>query len=174
VGLDLAPANIDACRRLPDRPGMAFARGDAQDLPFPDGSFDAVVNVESSHSYPSVPRFLAEVARVLRPGGLLFLADHRPVADEWGPEKTFASLVEQLRGSGLVEIESRDITANVHESIRLMDDAKQEFLSMTATEGHDLTHLWEVFHCRGSRNYEVFQTGAWRYGSFVHQKPNEG
>ena len=44
-------------------------QGDAQDLPFPDESFDAVINVEASHIYPNFERFLGEVARVLRPGG---------------------------------------------------------------------------------------------------------
>jgi SAM-dependent methyltransferase len=40
-------------------------------------SFDAVINVEASHCYPSLPRFLAEVARVLRPGGHFLYADVR-------------------------------------------------------------------------------------------------
>jgi ubiquinone/menaquinone biosynthesis C-methylase UbiE len=44
-----------------------FVRGDAQNLPFPDQSFDAVINIESSAHYPSLARFLAEVARVLLP-----------------------------------------------------------------------------------------------------------
>jgi ubiquinone/menaquinone biosynthesis C-methylase UbiE len=33
----------------------------------PDRSFDAVINIESSHLYARFPRFLAEAARVLRP-----------------------------------------------------------------------------------------------------------
>jgi SAM-dependent methyltransferase len=37
-----------------------------------------VINIESSHCYPSLPRFLAEVARVLRPGGHFLYADLRP------------------------------------------------------------------------------------------------
>ena len=52
-------------------------RGDAENLPFPDQSFDAVINIESSHCYPRFPRFLAEVARVLRPGGHFLYADLR-------------------------------------------------------------------------------------------------
>ena len=44
---------------------------------FPIDSYDAVVNVEASHLYPDVPRFLAEVARVLRPGGHFLYADFR-------------------------------------------------------------------------------------------------
>jgi ubiquinone/menaquinone biosynthesis C-methylase UbiE len=44
-------------------------------LPFPDESFDAVINVEASHAYPQLSRFLGEVARVLHPGGHFFYAD---------------------------------------------------------------------------------------------------
>ena len=46
-------------------------------MPFPVSSFDAVVNIESSHCYESMDAFLAEVCRVLRPGGRFFFADLR-------------------------------------------------------------------------------------------------
>lgn len=69
TGLDLNQTGIAFCRKRHMVPGLDFVHGDAQDLPFPDESFDAVVNIESSANYPSLPRFLAEVARVLRPSG---------------------------------------------------------------------------------------------------------
>ncbi|SIG06667.1 Probable methyltransferase [Mycobacteroides abscessus subsp. abscessus] len=69
TGMDLNPDGISFCRRRHDLPGLEFVQGDAEDLPFPDESFDAVINVESSHLYPHFPVFLTEVARVLRPGG---------------------------------------------------------------------------------------------------------
>jgi fatty-acid O-methyltransferase len=58
--------------------GLDFVQGDAQNLHFPDQSFDAVINVEGSHIYPNFERFLGEVARVLRPGGHFLYADFRP------------------------------------------------------------------------------------------------
>jgi ubiquinone/menaquinone biosynthesis C-methylase UbiE len=75
TGLDLNPASIDLCRRRHHLPGLDFVQGDAQDLPFADESFDAVINVEASHQYPRFDRFLAEVARVLRPGGHFLYTD---------------------------------------------------------------------------------------------------
>ncbi|WP_343709669.1 class I SAM-dependent methyltransferase [Mycobacterium sp.] len=59
--------------------------GNAQALPFTDASFDALVNVEASHLYPDVPKFLSEVARVLRPGGHFLYTDFRPRSEvaEW-------------------------------------------------------------------------------------------
>lgn len=80
TGLDLNRAGIDFCRRTYDLAGLEFVHGDAEDLPFPDRSFDAVLNIEASHGYEHFPRFLAEVARVLRPGGHFLYADLRPRA----------------------------------------------------------------------------------------------
>ena len=77
TGLDLNPAGIDFCRKRHNLAGLEFVQGDAENLPLPDQSFDAVINIESSHLYPRFPRFLAEVARVLRPGGHFLYADGR-------------------------------------------------------------------------------------------------
>ncbi|MGH3958813.1 phthiotriol/phenolphthiotriol dimycocerosates methyltransferase [Mycobacterium sp.] len=77
TGLDLNPAGIDFCRKRHDLPGLDFVCGNAENLPFADESFDAVINIEASHYYPSFPRFLAEVTRVLRPGGHFLYADNR-------------------------------------------------------------------------------------------------
>ena len=78
TGLDLNPAGIEFCQRRHNLAGLDFVHGDAENLPFADQSFDAVVNVEASHLYPHFPRFLAEVARVLAPGGHFLYADfHR-------------------------------------------------------------------------------------------------
>jgi SAM-dependent methyltransferase len=78
TGLDLNPAGVAFCRERHNLPGLDFVEGDAENLPFVDQSFDAVINVEASHCYPRFPRFLAEVARVLRPGGHFLYADVRP------------------------------------------------------------------------------------------------
>jgi ubiquinone/menaquinone biosynthesis C-methylase UbiE len=77
TGLDLNPAGIAFCRKRHNLPGLEFVPGDAENLPFPDQSFDAVINIESSHCYLDFPRFLAEAARVLRPGGHFLYADAR-------------------------------------------------------------------------------------------------
>jgi SAM-dependent methyltransferase len=77
TGLDLNPNGIAFCQKRHDLPGLDFVHGNAEDLRFDDQSFDAVLNVEASHLYSEFPRFLAEVARVLRPGGHFLYADHR-------------------------------------------------------------------------------------------------
>jgi ubiquinone/menaquinone biosynthesis C-methylase UbiE len=77
TGLDVNADGIAFCQKRHNLPGLEFLAGDAENLPFPDQSFDAVINVESSHCYLDFPGFLVEVARVLRPGGHFLYADAR-------------------------------------------------------------------------------------------------
>jgi ubiquinone/menaquinone biosynthesis C-methylase UbiE len=81
TGLDLNTVGIEFCRKRHNLPGLDFVHGDAESLPFPDQSFDAVINVEAAINYHNVPRFFAEVERVLRRGGHFLYADIR-YADE--------------------------------------------------------------------------------------------
>jgi SAM-dependent methyltransferase len=75
VAVDLSTRAVALCRARFDLPGLSFQEGDAEQLPFGDRAFDAVLNVESSHCYGRLPVFLREVRRVLRPGGEFLYAD---------------------------------------------------------------------------------------------------
>jgi SAM-dependent methyltransferase len=77
TGLDLNPAGIALCRKRHNLPSLDFVRGDAENLPFPDQSFDAVINIESSHCYLGSPAS-SPTRGVLRPGGHFLYADLRP------------------------------------------------------------------------------------------------
>lgn len=62
-------------RRCADRPQVSFEHGDAAKLPFEAGSFDVVVTTQVYEYVPDIPGALAEVARVVRPGGLVAIVD---------------------------------------------------------------------------------------------------
>jgi SAM-dependent methyltransferase len=85
VGIDLNPEAIRHCQARHQVAGLVFQVGDAQKLPFAEGSFDVVMNVEASHCYPDFPGFVDEVARVLKPGGRFLHADlrYRSGVEEW-------------------------------------------------------------------------------------------
>ena len=59
---------ISLCKNNYNLNNLNFIIGDSANLPFDDNSVDVVVNVESSHCYPSIPDFISEVCRVLKPG----------------------------------------------------------------------------------------------------------
>lgn len=70
IGLDLeAPVLIDAARRY----RQPFVAADAFRLPFPDASFDAVGALQTIEHVSATGAFIAECARVLKPGGLAYL-----------------------------------------------------------------------------------------------------
>lgn len=72
VGCDFSPGMLaQAWARSRD---PWWVRGDAGRLPFVDGVFDAVVSTEAFHWFPDQSGALAEMRRVLRPGGRLLLA----------------------------------------------------------------------------------------------------
>lgn len=106
TGLDVAHHAIAFCRRAHRLPGLRFIRGEAENLPALDASLDRVLNVEASFCYADFDRFLAEVRRVLRPGGYFHFADLR-LADEVGP------LMAAFGRSGLTVLAADDIGAGV-------------------------------------------------------------
>ncbi|MCY4019519.1 MAG: methyltransferase domain-containing protein [Chloroflexi bacterium] len=84
---------------------ISLARGDAMDLPFPDAAFDAVACLESLEFFPDPDAALAELARVLRPGGLL-LATNR-IHTRWMPGRTASRprLTQKFCACDLLSIE---------------------------------------------------------------------
>jgi len=78
TGVDFSPAMLAIARRRAADLGLAadLRDGDAQQLDFPDESFDTVVCTFSLCTIPDVDRAVGEMRRVLRPGGRLLLADH--------------------------------------------------------------------------------------------------
>lgn len=173
IGIDLLPVNIAAAEARGSVPGLTFAVGDATSLQFPDNSFDVVVNIESSHCYSSIEKFLSEVKRVLKPGGVFLYADHRPVHDEWGPDRTLAALEKQIRDTGMAILNEEDITPNINAASDLLGQEKEFMLDMSGIQGFEQTHFREILHCRGTRNYEKLKTGEWQYRCYALQKPAE-
>jgi ubiquinone/menaquinone biosynthesis C-methylase UbiE len=74
VATDLNQPMVDEARRHTTDPRVTWRQADVQELPFPDASFDAVVFVFGLMFVPDKPRALAELHRVLRPGGTLIAA----------------------------------------------------------------------------------------------------
>ncbi len=67
IGLDLSQAMV--VRASVDAPSLLFVRGDAMSLPFGDESLSAVNSSGSLHLFPDPAEAIAEVGRVLAPGG---------------------------------------------------------------------------------------------------------
>jgi ubiquinone/menaquinone biosynthesis C-methylase UbiE len=80
VGVDYVPSLLERGRERAEAEGLPvlFAEGDAEALPYPDDSFDAVTSVFGSMFAPDHERAAAELTRVCRPGGTIALASWTP------------------------------------------------------------------------------------------------
>jgi ubiquinone/menaquinone biosynthesis methyltransferase len=84
VGLDLAPRMIRLARAKPGAGRIRFVVGDMTSLPFPPASVDVVTTGYGLRNVPDLERALAEIARVLRPGGRFLSLDfEKPAHAGW-------------------------------------------------------------------------------------------
>ncbi len=141
---------------------LSFETGDAEILPFPASSFDAVVNVESSHLYPSMEHFLQEVGRVLLPQGYFLLADTRGWAG-------VPIMREQLRQSGLRILQEESLTLGVLRGMEL--DTQRKVTLIQRKIPRALRPIVRRFApIQDSQVYHELRTGAAEYLRFVLQK----
>jgi ubiquinone/menaquinone biosynthesis C-methylase UbiE len=101
---------VEAARARRWGDAFDFSKQDVDSLSFPDASFDAVFDLADLHNIAAWRRGLAELHRVLKPGGLLFLEELSLESFERGPGKLFRSWTEHPYDSMLRVPEFRDET----------------------------------------------------------------
>jgi ubiquinone/menaquinone biosynthesis C-methylase UbiE len=96
TGVDLSPAMLRRARRRARELDLTptFKVADAEQLPFPDASFDTVVCALGLCSIPRPEVAVREMARVLVPGGTLLLLDH--IGSSWPPVWLLQWLLERI------------------------------------------------------------------------------
>lgn len=92
TGLDANEAMLAVARRV--RPGITWRRGDAADLPLPDGSFDVVLCQMALMFFSDPARAVAEMARVTAAGGTVAIDVPAALADQ----EAFTPFVEMVAG----------------------------------------------------------------------------
>jgi ubiquinone/menaquinone biosynthesis C-methylase UbiE len=162
TGLDIAHNAVKLANEKHSAVGLTFVQGTAEKLPFENESYDVVINVESCHAYGSVPAFLKEVKRVLRPGGYFLCTDMR------SPDG-MQTLTNNLLATHMNMKVDEDITRNVVNAIELEEYVKQKRIS-------DNIPNWiakpfkEFAGVKGSMIHEDLKNGSLVYRRFVLQK----
>lgn len=163
LGVDLDKRAAKFCNKYHKHNGLSFAQGDAQNLSFlKDNSFDAILNLESSHRYPRMDLFLKEVHRVLRPGGYFLYTDFRY-------DHEMEELKQQLIDSGMTIHKEVMITENVVEALEADDMRKRILVKKLAPRFIHKTAL-NFAGTVGSKTYNQFATHKYEYYHFVMQK----
>jgi ubiquinone/menaquinone biosynthesis C-methylase UbiE len=162
TGLDIAAQAVKFSQQTHKEKGLYFKQGNAENLPFENDYFDVVINVESCHAYGSVPKFLAEVKRVLFEGGYFLCTDMR------SPDG-MVTLRNNLIHSGMTLLEEEDITSNVVKAIE-----KEEASKQARIEKHIPKRLQIMFKefagVRNSKIYTDLSSGHLVYHRFVLRK----
>jgi phthiocerol/phenolphthiocerol synthesis type-I polyketide synthase E len=156
TGMDLSTEAVMFCRRRHRFPHAQFANGDAERLPFADASFDAVTNIESSHTYPTVESFYREVHRVLAPGGPFLYGD------VFFDDERKARALRALEALGFVVEREDDVTPNVVLSCDQVAERRQEAFKQRS----DVEMINNFLATPGSGLYDALKTGSasfWLY-----------
>jgi len=104
-GVDPSPKRIDLARSTPHPPRVSFTQAEARELPFAPASLDRVLCLAGLSRWPDPAAGLAEVHRVLKPGGgflgLLFPGSEAlPGGEAW---------LARLRGAGFAAVAAEEI-----------------------------------------------------------------
>ncbi len=93
VGADFVPALLERAREraASERLEIGFVEGDAEDLPFEEGSFDVVMSIFGAMFAPDQERTAAELLRVCKPGGRIGMANWVP---DSGVGRMFTTVAE--------------------------------------------------------------------------------
>ncbi len=145
-GLDLCRGAVAFCRdRYRHDRKLTFTQGNAMALPFADNTFSYAFNLESSHCYPDVPRFLREVRRVLKPASLFTYADAVQGAAELSRRH------DEIADAGYRVLKSEDLTPQVVRGLEHNKDHLRRFLRSMIAPGlqnrgviENLIHLLTV------------------------------
>ncbi len=157
IGVDISPSAIALSKKNNTLSNLIFQQGDSEQLPFEDNTFDAVINVESSHCYASMEKFLNEVKRVLKPDGAFLFCDLRR-------EEGMRNLLLELNADGMQLITKKDITSNVIKASKQMTAER-----LNAISNFKYSWLRKILHSfaavEGSKMYESFTSGKSQYMS---------
>ena len=164
TGMDLIPAAVRYGAVYNEHAHCRFLAGDAEQLPFRENTFDIVINVESSHCYHPIEKFLAGVYRTLVPGGYLLITDFRDLV-------RLDELRRALLSCGLIMLEEKNISENVLKAIKTESPKRAEAIERNAPE-----YLWPILNefgaVQGSRIYQALEDGSAKYMTYVLQKGN--
>jgi ubiquinone/menaquinone biosynthesis C-methylase UbiE len=162
TGLDISSGVIKFCNKFYNVPGLSFVQGVAEKIPFEDGSYDAVVNVESARCYRDIEVFFKGVHRVLSTDGHFLFADMIE-------KEEVEDIRKKLQKNGFKIITETEITKNVAKGLQMDTERRKEMIH-NKVPGM-LRKSFESFAgTEGTKRFNSFTNGKFEYWSFVLSK----
>lgn len=159
TGTDGTMSNIMFCKQAHDVSSLDFQWSRAENLPFPDESFDIALNLESCNYYEPFTDFVDGVHRVLKPGGHFLLST-------WDNPVRMMEFRSKCEMGGFEIVEEEDMTFNVAVALEAFDGGRHIFANHeTVRRNHLYLESWR-------RLYDVapIQSGQARYCRFTFRK----
>ncbi len=168
VGLDLVPELLEKARERAPR-NAEFVEGDADELPFGPDSFDIVCTARTLHHVARPELLLAEMVRVLRPGGAML------VVDQLAPNDPLAA-IELNRFEHARDSTTTRILADV--DLRGIFDSNGLVLlrAETVAVDREMESYLDLAGCHGEERAAAYSLAPARrtvdYGWYVLSKPS--
>jgi SAM-dependent methyltransferase len=155
TGVDVTPAQLETARRMQQEFDLPFEliEASAEEVPLPDESFDLAVSEYGASIWCDPRRWIAEAARLLRPGGRLVFLCNSTLSILCSPDegKVGAALVRSQSGLGRIAWPGADEGVNYHlphgQMIRVLSEngfvveALHERLASETSEEHEYYDL---------------------------------
>ena len=164
VAVDFSKSAVELANKwYASQKNLSFKEENAESLSMSDSIFDVVYNVESSHCYGNMEKFVNEVYRVLKPGGFFCWTDFRD-------KPTIKSVNSFFEGAKLKIISKKDITKEVLRALDDINDAKTKAIGEKVPR--TMRKSFETFAgVEGTPVYEAFKAGTLHYYRYLLKKP---
>ncbi len=136
IGIDISEKMLEVGKtKIKAYPNIALQLGDSENLQFEDGTFDAVSVSFGVRNFENVPKGLAEMRRVLKPGGKVFILEFSKPANWFFKKLYYFYFCNVLPFIG--KIVSKDASAYTYlpESVRLFPDG-EKFAALLQEAGY--------------------------------------
>jgi ubiquinone/menaquinone biosynthesis C-methylase UbiE len=177
VGLDVSEGMLAQARSNAAAEGhsnVAFEKGAAEALPFPDAAFDRVTCRVAPHHFLSIEKFCAESYRVLKPGGKLLIADTgvpdaAPDVDAWQNRVEALRDTSHVRNYSLSEWRALVKAAGfeLEQSAQLEEEAQvsmEDWMKKSGCEGEAAAQVRKMFEEAPPGARRAFHLEPWEGG----------
>ena len=162
TGMDISNEAVGLCSEFYNIPNLNFVCGDSESIPFPDNSFDVLINVESSHCYGDMSKFLSEAYRSLKTGGFFLFCDFRTIDG-------IQELYDQFSSSDLKFLNRIDITDNIIQGLDKLSEYREDHIDKSVSIF--IRKLFKTYAgIKGTDIYNSFSNGSMTYVCAILKK----
>jgi SAM-dependent methyltransferase len=168
VGVDPTPAQLATARRMQQQTGIDFplVEAPAERVPLPDSSFDLAVSEYGASLWADPERWVAEAARLLRPGARLVFLTNSPLAILCSPEREEEPIQENLLRPqfGMYRVEWPDEEGVEYHL------SHSDWIRVLRAKGFEIEGLWELQAPEGWQPHSYY---GWLTAEWAQQWPAE-